>query len=84
MATLIKGDPRGVFYDLEADEGVAAELTERANLMADIIERVRPMAKAEAAEALGVSQRRVRDLLAGKLSQFSFDELRAMRSTWPA
>ncbi|MFN6550674.1 helix-turn-helix domain-containing protein [Mycolicibacterium septicum] len=70
----MRGDPRGVFYDLHNDEQ-AADLTARANLMIAIENRIKGLSRAEAAQRLGVTQSRVSDLLDGKLSEFSLDAL---------
>ena len=73
----VKGDPRGIWYDIEDSEEKAANLTARSELMTVIRKRINDAGwtQAEAARVLHVTQPRVSDLLNGKLSKFSVDAL---------
>lgn len=73
---IIKGDPRGVFYDLfPADQ--AAEMTARAELLRGLERWLKDsgQTQTEAAKALGVTQARMSDIKRGKIGNFSLDLL---------
>lgn len=72
---LIRGDSRGIFYDLfPPDE--AAELTIRATLLRGLEEWIKTAGtRAAAAEALGVTQARISEIRRGKINNFSLDQL---------
>ncbi|MDO8755883.1 MAG: XRE family transcriptional regulator [Polaromonas sp.] len=73
---VVKGDPRGVFYDLfEPDE--AAELTMRATLLNALQAWLAEsgLTQAKAAAQLGVTQARVSDIKRGKINSVSLDLL---------
>ena len=72
----VKGDPRGVFYDLfEPDE--AAELTMRAALLSALQAWLAEsgLTQTKAAAQLGVTQARVSDIKRGKINTFSLELL---------
>lgn len=66
-----------VFSDLGFDASEAQVLALRADLMAQLDKQVkaRKMTQVKAAKLLGVSQRRVSDLIRGKVEKFSLDTL---------
>ena len=71
----VRGDPRGVFFDL-FDPDEAAELTMRAELLRGLQAWVATAeTQAAAAKVLGVTQARVSDIKRGKISSFSLDLL---------
>jgi predicted XRE-type DNA-binding protein len=75
--SVTEGDPRGVWYDIESDEHVAANLTARSRILTAITERIRVegWTQAEAAAVLQITQPSVSDLFNGKLSKFDLDAL---------
>lgn len=66
-----------VFYDIADTPEEATNLTARGLLMIAIEQRIREngWTQAEAAQALGVRQPRVSDLMNGKVDKFSLDSL---------
>ena len=66
-----------VFIDLGYSEDEAAILQMRADLMADLRKfiKTRKLTQTRAAEALGISQSRVSDLINGKWERFSLEML---------
>ena len=71
-----------VFRDLGFDPEAAENLRIRAALMVELAEHIRRsgMTQNEAADALGVTQPRISDLVRGKIEVFSIDTLIAMLS----
>jgi predicted XRE-type DNA-binding protein len=72
----VKGDPRGVFFDLfDADE--AAELTMRAKLLLGLQGWLASsgFTQTAAAKELGLTQARVSDIKRGNIDSFSLDLL---------
>ena len=68
---------RSAFEDLGFDEAESAELKRKADLMTQLEQYIarNRLTQARAAEVFGVTQPRVSDLINGKLSVFSLDEL---------
>ena len=66
-----------VFVDLGFEQGEAAILQMRADLMADLREYIQSnrWTQMQAAERLGIAQTRVADLLLGKWEKFSLEML---------
>lgn len=66
-----------VFSDLGFSENEAANLKTRADLMIELTKliEIKGLTQAAAAEALGVTQPRVSDLVRGKIDRFSVDTL---------
>jgi predicted XRE-type DNA-binding protein len=72
----VKGDPRGVFFDL-FDPDEAAELTMRAKLLHGLQSWLTSSALTQtaAAKELGLTQARVSDIKRGNIDSFSLDLL---------
>ena len=73
---MVRGDPRGVFFDLfDADE--AAELTMRAELLHGLQNWLASsrLTQTAAASELGLTQARVSEIKRGKIDSFSLDLL---------
>ncbi|MGD9618736.1 MAG: helix-turn-helix domain-containing protein [Mycolicibacterium sp.] len=68
---------KSVFHDIADSAEEATNLTARSLLMIAIGERISEIGwtQAKAAQALGVSQPRVSDLMTGKIDKFSLDAL---------
>ena len=64
-----------LFEDFGFSPGEAENLQLRAQLMSKIRAEVRDLTQAQAAKRFGVSQRRIKDLLRGKIEKFSPDAL---------
>ena len=64
-----------IFEAIADDPGEAADLKFRADLMLMIRERVRGRSQKQIAEALGVAQPHVSELISGKIHLFSADKL---------
>jgi predicted XRE-type DNA-binding protein len=77
MAETVTLSSGNVFVDLGFSPEEATLLAMRAQLMADLREAIaaRGWTQAQAAQALGVGQPRVSDLLRGKWEKFSLDML---------
>ena len=72
---VVRGDPRGVFFDL-FDSDQAAELAMRAELLRGLRAWIADAGpQAAAAKVLGVTQARVSDIKRGKIESFSLDLL---------
>jgi predicted XRE-type DNA-binding protein len=73
---IVKGDPRGVFFDL-FDPDEAAELTMRAKLLHGLQSWLTSsgLTQTAAAKALGLTQARISDIKRGKIDSFSLDLL---------
>ncbi len=74
-SAIVKGDPRGAFFDLfDADE--AAELAMRSELLRGLQGWIAHAGtQSAAATVLGVTQARVSDIKRGKIGSFSLDLL---------
>jgi predicted XRE-type DNA-binding protein len=77
MSEIITNSSGNVFIDLGYSEDEAAILQMRADLMADLRKfiKTRKLTQTKAAEALGISQSRVSDLINGKWEKFSLEML---------
>jgi predicted XRE-type DNA-binding protein len=77
MATKIRRGSGNVFKDLGVAPEEATNLQLRSDLMIELRKRLSALAvtQAQAAKLLAVSQRRVSDLLRGKIDRFSVDTL---------
>jgi predicted XRE-type DNA-binding protein len=64
-----------IFDAIADDPSEAADLKFRSDLMLFIRERVRGRSQKQIAEALGVAQPRVSELMSGKIQLFSADKL---------
>ena len=66
-----------VWFALEANESDAINMTMRSELMTSIEKAVASwkLPQGEAAKRLGLTRRRLNDLLRGKISKFSLDAL---------
>jgi predicted XRE-type DNA-binding protein len=73
---LVRGDPRGVFFDL-FDPDEAAELTMRAKLLHGLQVWLASsrQTQASAAKELGLTQARISDIKRGNIDSFSLDLL---------
>jgi predicted XRE-type DNA-binding protein len=74
--SVMRGDPRGAFYDL-FDEDRAAELTMRSELLHGLQAWIEESGSTQTAVAadLGITQARVSDIKRGKIDSFSLDLL---------
>jgi predicted XRE-type DNA-binding protein len=74
--SMVRGDPRGVFYGL-FDEDRAAELTMRSELLHGLQTWLEESGSTQttAASELGITQARVSDIKRGKIESFSLDLL---------
>jgi predicted XRE-type DNA-binding protein len=77
MSESIVNSSGNVFIDLGYSPDKAAIFQMRADLMADLRKwiKAKRLTQAKAAEALGVSQSRVSDLIRGKWERFSLEML---------
>ncbi len=77
MSQAVVNSSGNVFIDLGYSPDEAAILQMRADLMADLRKwiKAKRLTQAKAAEALGVSQSRVSDLIRGKWERFSLEML---------
>lgn len=72
---IVKGDPRGAFFDL-FDEDEAAQLTMRGELLRGLQSWLAQSGtQTAAAKVLGVTQARVSDIKRGRIGSFSLDLL---------
>lgn len=83
MENNIRQSTADAFRELGFDVEASANLRIRADLMMELSELIesRRWTQARAAEAMGVSQPRVSDLVRGKIDRFSIDTLIAMLGT---
>ena len=74
--TVVKGDPRGVFYDLFPDDQ-AAELTMRAQILNALQKWIdaQDIRQADIGKVLGIPQTRISEIKAGNVDRFSLDRL---------
>jgi predicted XRE-type DNA-binding protein len=77
MTVRLRQSSGNVFSDLGFSEDEAANLKIRADLMIELTKliEIKGLTQAAAAEALGVTQPRVSDLVRGKIDRFSVDTL---------
>lgn len=77
MSEMMIESSGNVFTDLGFEPGEAAILQMRAKLMNDLRARIQSsgMTQVQAAQALGVGQSRVSDLMRGKWEKFSLEML---------
>ena len=73
---MVKGDPRGVFYDLFPDDQ-AAELTMRAQIRNALQKWIdaQDIRQADIGKVLGIPQTRISEIKAGNVDRFSLDRL---------
>ena len=73
---MVKGDPRGVFYDLFPDDQ-AAELTMRAQILNALQKWIdaQDIRQADIGKVLGIPQTRISEIKAGNVDRFSLDRL---------